>query len=63
MMYAESSYAGPDMHGRTFAAHHFQHIAERDEHLRLRRIMRACREAEATRRRRDSAYAERSLAA
>lgn len=63
MMYAEASYAGPDMHGRTFAAHHFQHIAERDEHLRLRRIMRAFREHGANQFWRDSAYAERSMAA
>jgi hypothetical protein len=47
MIYAEASYAGPDIHGRTFVAHHFQHIACRDEHLRLRRIMRVIAKATA----------------
>jgi hypothetical protein len=40
MIYAEASYAGPDMRGRAFAAHHFQHIADRAEHQRLKRIAR-----------------------
>lgn len=45
MIYAEASYAGPDMHGRTFAAHHFQHIASREDHLRVQRIKRLCRDS------------------
>jgi hypothetical protein len=38
MIYSEASYAGPDAWGRTFEAHSFQHIADRQKAMRLERI-------------------------
>lgn len=38
MDYAAASFAGPDAYDRTFTAHHFAHIAARDEANRLARI-------------------------
>lgn len=38
MIYAEASYAGPDYWGRTFKAHHFQHIAAWEDHLRRKKV-------------------------
>lgn len=38
MIYSEASYAGPDIHGRTFTAYHFAHIAAWQEYRRIFRI-------------------------
>jgi hypothetical protein len=38
MLYAERSYAGPDIFGQVFAAEPAQHCAARDEHRRLAAI-------------------------